>query len=146
MRLTVWYCDFSEEFRQFFRRFGLISDCMIIKDRETRMSRGFGFVVFGKSRMVPLFTVFIVFFICTVQVHLGETFYRMFGTGSDPSREFVFISKENFRRGLEIMAPTPRRHHNATPQHSTPTHTSLHCLMPHSFAAFRTSTTPATQT
>lgn len=36
----------EEEMRQFFRRFGLIAEVMIIKDRQTQRSRGFGFVTF----------------------------------------------------------------------------------------------------
>jgi len=33
-------------FRQFFAQFGEIEDAVIVKDRSTGMSRGFGFVVF----------------------------------------------------------------------------------------------------
>ena len=36
----------SEEFRDFFGKFGLLVDSVVMFDRETQRSRGFGFVTF----------------------------------------------------------------------------------------------------
>lgn len=36
----------SEEFRAFFEQFGAILDSVVMFDRETKNSRGFGFVTF----------------------------------------------------------------------------------------------------
>lgn len=45
----------SEEFRAFFEKFGTLMDCIVMFDRETSRSRGFGFVSFedpGIARML----------------------------------------------------------------------------------------------
>jgi RNA recognition motif-containing protein len=39
----------EEEFREFFEQFGTLIDSVVMFDRETRRSRGFGFVTFEEE-------------------------------------------------------------------------------------------------
>jgi len=43
------YTVTSEELKQIFSEFGNVIDAVVITDRETRRSRGFGFVEFGSE-------------------------------------------------------------------------------------------------
>jgi cold-inducible RNA-binding protein len=43
------YTVTSEELKQIFSEFGNVVDAVVITDRETRRSRGFGFVEFGSE-------------------------------------------------------------------------------------------------
>ncbi|GKV36483.1 hypothetical protein SLEP1_g44610 [Rubroshorea leprosula] len=42
----------EDEFRDFFSKFGVVTDHQIIRDHETNRSRGFGFIVFDREEVV----------------------------------------------------------------------------------------------
>jgi RNA-binding protein Musashi len=42
----------DEEFKEFFGKFGVITDAIIIKDAQTQRPRGFGFITFRDANAV----------------------------------------------------------------------------------------------
>lgn len=60
-RLLIWFLLFffsnvgflfSDEFKNFFSKYGKVVEHEIIRDHETRRSRGFGFIVFDDEQVV----------------------------------------------------------------------------------------------
>ena len=50
----------DEEFREFFEQFGTLIDSVVMFDRETRRSRGFGFVTFEEEVSRTKFICFLL--------------------------------------------------------------------------------------
>lgn len=42
----------EEGLREYFSKFGEVSDCVLMKDKETQQSRGFGFVTYSNPQCV----------------------------------------------------------------------------------------------
>lgn len=42
------------EFRQYFSQFGMLEDCVILKDKRTHKPRGFGFVTYSDINCVSV--------------------------------------------------------------------------------------------
>ena len=42
----------DDDLREFYSQFGEITDCIVMKDKSTGKSRGFGFVTYSESFMV----------------------------------------------------------------------------------------------
>ena len=42
----------DEDLREFYSQFGEITDCIVMKDKSTGKSRGFGFVTYAYASMV----------------------------------------------------------------------------------------------
>jgi hypothetical protein len=55
----------EEEFREFFEQYGAVADSIVMFDRDTHRSRGFGFVTFEDPvRLFPLSTMTCVSLLC----------------------------------------------------------------------------------
>lgn len=46
------YSHFTDEFRNFFSKYGKVVEHQIIRDHETQRSRGFGFIIFDSDEVV----------------------------------------------------------------------------------------------
>ena len=44
------------EFRNYFEQFGILEDCVILKDKRTQKPRGFGFVTYSSLKSVQQVT------------------------------------------------------------------------------------------
>ena len=44
------------DFRNYFEQFGILEDCVILKDKRTQKPRGFGFVTYSSLRSVQQVT------------------------------------------------------------------------------------------
>ena len=53
------YHTTDETLRAFFLKFGDIEEAVVINDRSTGKSRGYGFVRFSKKFFLPLFSLFL---------------------------------------------------------------------------------------
>lgn len=74
----------DETLREFYSQFGELLDCVVMRDGQTKKSRGFGFVSFSCKEEV--FLIFIVFIIIKVDKAMAARPHEIDGKSIDPKR------------------------------------------------------------